>query len=236
MKKGFKIFLKAFAMICLITVVLCGCTQMGTPRAPGDNAARLTPNGTRAQGMGRDDLAGNTTGMRQGNLLGTNNRTGQNIYQGPNNGYDGLFPQQTSFDTRKANMIRNKLDKMNGLTEANVLVLGDTCIVGYKSNSATGDTTALKDRITRAVKQADSTITNVLVSESSDIVERIKRLGTGNANGINNTNGLNRNNNGLTGNTNGMNRNNNRTTGNTVGNTIIDEFNDLVRSMTPARR
>jgi len=220
MKKSFKIILKAVAMICLISMVLCGCTQTGTPRTPENDMTGLARNRTPDQGLNQNDMVGNRTrtGLGQGDLVGTDNRAGQ------------------TFDNAKANRIKRELEKINGLTETNVLVMGDTCIVGYRANAATGNTTDMRDRITRAVKKVDGTITNVLVSESADVIERIKRLGAGVTNGIDN-NGLDRINNGMTRNTTmGMNRRTNGTTGNKVGNTIMDEFNDLVRTLTPPAR
>jgi spore cortex protein len=109
------------------------------------------------------------TNFYQGTNLGTNPRVNMGLNQGT---------RQTAFDVKKANTIKRQLRGLAGVSDANVLVMGNTALVGYKPKGTAANTTAVKNSIIRRCKQADPSITNVTVSESPDIMTRMTRLGT----------------------------------------------------------
>jgi len=56
------------------------------------------------------------------------------------------------------------------------LVVGNSCIVAYSPENAQGDANARKNMVINKVKEIDPSITNVIATESRDIMNRITRL------------------------------------------------------------
>jgi len=179
MIKNLKMALSAFAGVCLITTLLGACAQAGTERAPGQNNGRSLGI-TQGQRLNRNNLMnattpyGNMAGTPYGNMAGATPE-GANLAQTTPGGANMT---QTTPDRQKADNIRRQLMNMNGVADANVIVMGNTALVGYKPSGNTGNTKAVKDSIVNKCKQTDRTITNVTVSESPDIMARMSRLGT----------------------------------------------------------
>lgn len=181
MKSNLKTVLVAFAGTCLISATLSACAQAGTERAPGPNAGQQLQN-MQTQGINRNNLVNTTTELRQGNMTDTNpgNNQGMNLRnnQGMNLGNNQANQQQTAPNRQKADNIKRQLMNMNGVADANVIVMGNTALVGFKPSGNRGDVNAVRSNIMNKVKEIDSTITNVTVSESADIMDRMNRLGT----------------------------------------------------------
>jgi len=182
MIKNLKTVLSAFAGVCLITTMFSACSQTGTSRAPGQNNGRQLAI-TQTQGLNRNNLMNATTQYSQNNMTGTTlyNRMGANlgVNQGINPGINqGTNLAQTAPNLQKANNIKRQLMNMTGVQDANVIVMGNTALVGLKTRTTTKDITALRTSIANKVKAIDNTITNVTVSDSTDIMDRMNRLGT----------------------------------------------------------
>ncbi|MEN6313163.1 MAG: YhcN/YlaJ family sporulation lipoprotein [Clostridiaceae bacterium] len=184
MIKNSKMALSTFAGVCLITTMLSACSQAGTSRAPGQNTGR--PLGiTQRQGLNRNNLMNATTlgsmpGTTLGNMAGTTlgNMTGTTLSDMARTTPGGVNLTQTAPDRQKADNIRRQIMNMKGVSDANVIVMGNTALVGYRPSGSAGNTKAVKDNIANKCKQVDRTITNVTVSESADIMARMSRLGT----------------------------------------------------------
>ncbi len=141
-----------------------GTNRTITP-TPGNNAFIDTNPGL---GTGtRTGLGGNAnnTGLGVG-MTGRNAGTGANV----NN------TRTTAFDQAKANGICTQLEKMNGIKDANAVVNGDTAIVSCKADNAKTDINAMRDTIVNKVKQFDSSIKNVVVTDKTDAGTKIQQL------------------------------------------------------------
>lgn len=182
MIKNLRAALNVFAGVCIITAMLSGCSQAGTSRAPGMNTGRrltdtqqgLTGNNLMNTTPQYGNLAGTTQGYMSGTVPGDMAGTTQGNLAGTTPGGANL----TTADRQKADNIRMQLRRMSGISDANVIVMGNTALVGFKPSGATGNMNVVKRNITNKVKEIDRTITNVSVSESSDIMTRMNRLGT----------------------------------------------------------
>ena len=84
--------------------------------------------------------------------------------------------QQMAATRARADNIEKKLVNLKEVDKANALIVGNTCLVGYKPSKTTDNTNATNNLVTNKVKAIDNTITNVVVSESPDIMARINRL------------------------------------------------------------
>lgn len=142
------------------------------------------------QNNNRFNRMGNTgTGMgNNGYSSGYNGAlTGNNGYS---SGYNGMLTGNNGTnamngnDKARASMIERQLNNVNGVNNCSVLVSGDTALVGLRTNNAT-NISRLRSSIERRIKQMDSSIKNVKVTDSPDILTRMGRLGTtGNYNGM----------------------------------------------------
>lgn len=224
MKNSFRTALCIISSFCLAAVVFTGCAQMGEQGEPGQYGVNNYTTNTRNQGYGTNNLAGgryntgnrNTAGNNYGTNLGTNNRANSDMTNGANTGMNNgantgnntrinngtnignntnmMGTQMSAADRQKASTIKRQLSNMNGVDEAEVIVKGVNALVGVRTagNASTGQ---LRNTITKRVRQIDSTIKNVTVSDTSDIFEMMRRLGTGTRantgtttnNGVNNT-------------------------------------------------
>mgnify|MGYP001455418136 FL=1 len=214
MKTSFKTALRTVLLLFLIGAVLAGCAQTGEERArdlngaTGDlnaqyqrfknnvDGARYGNNlvGTKGNGMYGTDMTGtnrpNTTGNGMtnnmtGNNTGLNNMTGNNAGLNNTTG-NGTANRLAGNDSRRAALIERQLENRNGIGDCEVLVNGDTALIGVKNITGnTANMSALRSSIERKVKQIDSSIRKVMVTDSDDILTRMGRLGTaGNNNGM----------------------------------------------------
>ncbi len=198
MKIKLKAALCAFTVICILTAALCACSQAGTPYGTRNmqgtqNVGYNRTNSTGNTALNRTNMYGTTNLMNGTNMYGTTRTnmfgtTNTNMYgtttpmnqtnmlgmgTGTNSGYNTTTQTQMLPNQQKAAQIKTQLDKMTGVKDAHVIVMGNTALVGCKT---TGNLNAVRDRITRTVKQADNTITSVTVSNSPDVMNRMSRL------------------------------------------------------------
>ncbi len=252
MKNSLRTALCILSSVCLATAVLVGCAQTGQERAQGYTQQNMLTQGYGTNNLvGARNYTGNrnNSGTNLWGNTGTNNRTG---YTGTGNntgaGYTGMGnntrmgnntgmsnntgtnnaitgTQLSAADRQKASTIKRQLMNMKGVDEAEVIVMGNDCLVGVRT---AGNTNAgqIKSAIAKRVKQIDSKIKNVTVDDTSDIMSRMRRLGMGtrtstgnrmNGAGINGTR------------TNGTGMNGTNADGNNMMNSIADEFNRLMR-------
>ena len=252
MKNSLRTALCILSSVCLATAVLVGCAQTGQERAQGYTQQNMMTQGYGTNNLvGARNYTGNrnNSGTNLWGNTGTNNRTG---YTGTGNntgaGYTGMGnntrmgnntgmsnntgtnnaitgTQLSAADRQKASTIKRQLMNMKGVDEAEVIVMGNDCLVGVRT---AGNTNAgqIKSAIAKRVKQIDSKIKNVTVDDTSDIMSRMRRLGMGtrtstgnrmNGAGINGTR------------TNGTGMNGTNADGNNMMNSIADEFNRLMR-------
>lgn len=186
MIKKSKTVLSVFAGVCLITAMFSACAQTGTSRAPGYN--KLSAQTT---GLGRNNLVNATTqysqmnttllGINQGTTLGRNLGTtlagttlGSNLGTGTT--LAGTTLGGTTLNRQKADAIKRQLVNMTGVDKANVVVMGNTALVGFKPIGNTRNVGVAKTNIAKKVKAVDKTITNVVVSESTGVLDRINKL------------------------------------------------------------
>lgn len=154
----------------------------------GTEGNYTTQNGT----YGRDMTSYRLDTMRNGSANNmTGNNTGLNNMTGNNTGLNNMAGNGTANtiggnDSRRASMIERQLENSNGIGDCVVLVNGDTAVVGLRNTTGnTANMSRLRSSIERRVKQIDSSIRNVMVTDSQDILTRMGRLGTaGNANGM----------------------------------------------------
>lgn len=223
MKNSFRTALCIISSFCLAAVVFTGCAQMGEQGAQDYTQQNMLTQGYGTNNLaggryntGNRNSAGNNygtnlgannrantgmnnganTGMNNGANTGMNTRTNTRINNGANagNNTNMMGTQMSAADQRKASTIKRQLSNMNGVDEAEVIVKGVNALVGVRTsgNASTGQ---LRNDITKRVRQIDSTIKNVTVSDTSDILVRMRSLGTGTRtntgtttnNGVNNT-------------------------------------------------
>lgn len=113
---------------------------------------------------------------------------GRNIIQATPTGYPGVLlsatpspgvaqtPQAISADGTRANNIKVQLSKLPEISQVNVVVMGNTALVGYSPSPASKDVNDAKKAIADKVKQVDNAIANVAVSESGDMMANIGKL------------------------------------------------------------
>ncbi|MGI6668810.1 MAG: YhcN/YlaJ family sporulation lipoprotein [Acetivibrionales bacterium] len=178
MKKSFKQALGVLTGLCLFAALIGGCGQTGQQRAPGQYGAGQD---NQATGYGNNNMlgvrygttiGGNTTGDMAGTVPGGNAGTSPGL----NNNNNVTGTQMTSADRQRASRIKRQLLGMRDVAEADVIVMGDTCLVGIKTAGNAGNTEDTRNSVARRVKQADNTIKNCTVSDSSDTLDRIRRL------------------------------------------------------------
>lgn len=145
--------------LCAFLVTTCGCASQN--RMLGDRTG-MPPTG---QGT---------------NVPGTNQPTGtigENMrLSGTTNNPLTQLQQQTGDDRKRCDTIRKGIEGMEGIDKVNVVVSGNTALVGYASPKPAQDTDKIKTTISNKVKQLDKNITNVAVSESSDVMTRIGNI------------------------------------------------------------
>ncbi|MGE5613652.1 MAG: YhcN/YlaJ family sporulation lipoprotein [Bacillota bacterium] len=175
MKKSFKAALGVFTGLCLFAALVAGCAKTGQERAPGQFDSGLnnqaTGFGNNMMGVRYGTTIGNTTGDMAGIVPGGNAgaSTGLN-----NNNVTGT--QMTSADRQRASRIKRQLLGMRGVDEADVIVMGDTCLVGIRTAGNAGNAANIRNNVARKVKQVDNNVKNCTVSDSADTLARIRRL------------------------------------------------------------
>jgi YhcN/YlaJ family sporulation lipoprotein len=101
------------------------------------------------------------------------NGAGMNI---PNTG-TGPRTVGTGVDTLRSSALRRQVLATKGVNAAEVIVVGDTALVGIKTNGTTSSSRC-KAAVSKKVKAADTSIRKVKVSDATDILYRMRRLST----------------------------------------------------------
>jgi YhcN/YlaJ family sporulation lipoprotein len=157
-------------------------TTGNNPAGAGDDDGRYTADENGIVGN-RTDTRNNLTGNNNNNLNGplngntANNRNNHSNSNGNQNNNAMVNPGLTAQnDRQRAEKISSRVKELDEVEDANCLVSGNTIIVGYKPSAGSGDINATKKRIIDAVKQIDQNAGTVAVSESGDIMEKIRNL------------------------------------------------------------
>lgn len=77
---------------------------------------------------------------------------------------------------QKAENITRGLKNMPGVDEVDAVVVGNTCLVGYKPSKTSKNANTIRNMIIDKVKGMDATIDTVVVNESEDTMKNIKKL------------------------------------------------------------
>ena len=215
MKTSFKTALCTVLMLCLIGTMLAGCAQTGQEWARDPNGLNNGMNNdTQYQGYGNNLVGGrygnNLMGMDRNNTGKMASSAGYNRYEPLEHSQDGTIsntPGNTigsnsttgngmpgtgianrigGNDSRMASLIESQLKKTGGIGDCVVLVNGDTAVVGLRNNGAgSANMSRLRASIEKRVKQIDSSVRKVMVTDSQDMLTRMSRLGTvGDSNGM----------------------------------------------------
>lgn len=166
-----------------------------------NNALNTTPGTAQRQNrlLNNNDALINNAALDNNGIFNNNNANNNE-----NNNQPGLFGQMNA-DTVKSEKIKAQLEKMSGVDDVSVIVLGNTALVGCDinnnaNNNRTGNTDDLRNKIVQQVKSLDKSVTNCIVTDKPEILERINALGNDITNGK-------------------------------PGNEITDEFNRIIRSI-----
>lgn len=148
--------------------------------------ARLTPEGQRYVDRQRDFALNNqyrnegtdayrNDGSRMPNDYTDNGAPG---YQSP--AYDNRqVRNMNNRMTAATNRIYDRLASLSGVNDSTVVITGTTAVVGVDvaKNSKGTSTNDVKTRVEKAVRAADSSIKNVVVTADPDLFQRLKKVG-----------------------------------------------------------
>lgn len=148
-------------VLSIYTLLLSGCA-FGNRNVPGPSTPRITQQGF----INPNNVTPGVPGVTN---YGTTNYPGTT-------GINLQATQQMTDNKIRSDNIQNQLNKMREITQPGVVVVGNTAIVGFRPSNAAADLNALKNIIADRVKQIDPSITNVITSESPDIINRIRQL------------------------------------------------------------
>ncbi|MGI6778049.1 MAG: YhcN/YlaJ family sporulation lipoprotein [Acetivibrionales bacterium] len=186
MKRKYHVISTLIVITILCAFVLIGCVgqqnatpQRQQPGTVGPGGQQLgTPgiNGQNTDRGNRGDLLDNNPDMSPDMNMDMNGQT-QQLGQVPQPGQTNA-----SSNKQKAENISNQLKKMNEVDEVNTVCSGNTAVVAYDPSNTGGDTEKVKNEIINRVKDLEPTITNVVVSESADIMQKVKTLANNMAN------------------------------------------------------
>lgn len=167
----------------LITALSFSIVFLSACATQGRYDPQNTPERTRYQGQNITGGRGRTMdygdNMRLGvnpgaDRIGTTPQMGTNMGLNMNNAQSPAAPMAD--DRMKADNIRSKLEAMPGISKVNVIVMGNTAVVGCSRQAGTSSANSAEKMVADRVKQIDPSITNVYVTESADLGNRISRL------------------------------------------------------------
>ncbi len=149
--------------------------DLGMERNPGDNV-----------GMNNQNTPGQTVldGVQGGTDLskfGEPNNTDGNGVNVPNTTMPGSINDNINITetNKKAQDLANQLSNIEGVEKATVVISENTALIGVNCTEEflqSGDITSLKQDITESIKEEHPEITNVVVSETPDLYQRISNL------------------------------------------------------------
>ncbi len=127
------------------------------------------PGGPQPQGQELNNLGGNPGGITPG-------RTGNNNAGNDNRGMQ-IDQKQMENNRRIAQRACDTAENIDGVENANAVVMGDTCLLAYEpTNRADTNMNRLKETIAERVKNTDKSIKKVVVSDSADVMDRVNQL------------------------------------------------------------
>ncbi|WHH58879.1 YhcN/YlaJ family sporulation lipoprotein [Petroclostridium sp. X23] len=149
-------------------------TDPYTPEAPGTDLGRLgTPNDMNGVDItGRNDI---NDYPNYGNNMYGNDMTdsvGRDDVPRAQGNYTGL---NTNANTTAQN-IANQLSAMDNVEDATVVISGNTALVGVDIKDNYNNHEQLKSNMVQKVKSMAPNVTNVAITESPDLYERITNL------------------------------------------------------------
>ncbi|MCX7710696.1 MAG: YhcN/YlaJ family sporulation lipoprotein [Clostridia bacterium] len=177
------------ASLCILTVSLsaCGGANRGNQQpGPGDTTQQgrnmigdnrgvdpnAGPGGTNLLGGNRDGISGNNP--PDNTRIGTDPGNNNNIN---NNNNNAQYTQQQITDGRgKSDNIKRQLGTIKEIRNPNVVVIGNTALVGFNTANTKVDAAKARDMVINKVKQVDPSVTNVLATDSQDVLPGITRL------------------------------------------------------------
>lgn len=156
MKKRYRAASIATAVLVAI-LALTGCTGMGN------------------ENMDMQNQTGTPQGYDQGGQMTPDRNMLDNDVNNGDTGYGdmtGMGMDMTGMK-QKARRIESELEKIPGMNDINVVISGDTAIVGCTTNQ---DMSAMKSRIVNRVKQLDPSVKKVAVTNARDTLMEIRKL------------------------------------------------------------
>ncbi|HEX2947534.1 MAG TPA: YhcN/YlaJ family sporulation lipoprotein [Clostridia bacterium] len=141
-----------------------------------------TNNGTTSAGYGYNGTGTNAGfgyngfGANTGTNRNTAGNMGTNIGMNNNNGIN-MGTVGTGIDSLRSSALRRHVLATKGVRAAEVIVVGDTALVGIKT-TGTVSSSRCKAAVSKKVKAADTSIRKVKVSDATDILHRMRRLST----------------------------------------------------------
>lgn len=161
MKKHFKVISLIAILALVISIGMVGCTtrKPAKPNTPYSNQLNRNINYT-----------GDRTDMNRNLNNNLNNRDLTN-----NNNINNRNVPTSDQATR----IANRVTEIKEVKKATVAISGNTCLVGVNTtdNIKGKMTTALKNKIDKAVKESDPNIKHVHVTANPDLYKRIENVG-----------------------------------------------------------
>jgi len=76
----------------------------------------------------------------------------------------------------KSRNIERQVETVKNVKDANVMVVGNTALVACNPSSTNVDTTDLRTAITQKIKSVDPSITNVVVTESANVMASMNKM------------------------------------------------------------
>lgn len=76
----------------------------------------------------------------------------------------------------KALAMKNQVKSIPEVSDANVVIVGNTALVACRPRNASVNTNSLKAAVSQKCKNSDPTITNVVVTETEDMMTRVNQL------------------------------------------------------------
>lgn len=137
---------------------------MADPNAPDGRQPGLMGGPIGAPGANRPGAQGNVPDARINNPGAVNPL-----------GLDAPQPITANLKQRSEN-IKTQLKNMREIDQANVIVIENTALVGYKPSRGVRDMEATRNMIADKVKAVDTGVAHVVISESTDIMTRIGKL------------------------------------------------------------
>lgn len=167
-KKMLAIPARIIVALIAASLLLAACApRQGTNRQPGQTQMQQ---GQNLQGQDMQGQFNPGADMPDGRPVVPENMSNTGI-QVPE-----IRQQDMANYKQKADRIKNSITKMGEVDTANVVVVGNTCLVGYKPTRQSKGPDTTKNMITGRVKEMDNTIQNVICSESGDAMDRISRM------------------------------------------------------------